>query len=169
VKAVIRVGAVGEVVKGHILTESKRSLESEIAKVQVELIAFRDEYLPLLLDIPFLEAMPQGTPAFVRVQPITTSNRLSSWQQALVRGKAAVSEEQRRKWLESGIFRHIINNALLHLFGALANNHFMLIRDYLDHPCLYGGYTGLMPHYLFAVLFQKVCVLCQLATEDGGR
>ncbi len=56
-----------------MVTESKRRLESELAKVQGELIVFRDEYLPVLLGIPRLEAMPQR---------ITTSNRLSSWQQA---------------------------------------------------------------------------------------
>ena len=59
-------------------------------------------------------------------------------------------------------FRCVINNALLHVLGSLANNHFMLIRDYLDHPCLYGNYTHLMPHYLFAVLFQKVGILRRL-------
>jgi hypothetical protein len=63
-------------------------------------------------------------------------------------------------------FEHVANNALLHVLGALANNHFMLIRDYLDHPCLYGNYTHLMPHYLFAVLFQKVSVLRQIAAEQ---
>ncbi len=61
-------------------------------------------------------------------------------------------------------FRCVINNALLHVLGSLANNHFMLIRDYLDHPCLYGNYTHLMPHYLFALLFQKVSILRQLTT-----
>ena len=64
------------------------------------------------------------------------------------------------------IFEHVVNNALLHVLASLANNHFMLIRDYLDHPCLMGRYTRLMPHYLFAVLFQKVSILRQLATEQ---
>jgi hypothetical protein len=89
----------------------------------------------------------------------------------LVRGNATISEEQRQKWLASiddELFRHAINNALLHVFGSLANNHFMAIRDYLDHPCLYGGYTGLMPHYLFALLFQKVSMLRQLTTEGSS-
>ncbi len=62
-------------------------------------------------------------------------------------------------------FEHVVNNALLHVLASLANNHFMLIRDYLDHPCILGRYTRLMPHYLFAVLFQKVSILRQLATE----
>ena len=62
-------------------------------------------------------------------------------------------------------FEHVVNNALLHVLASLANNHFMLIRDYFDHPCIMGRYTRLMPHYLFAVLFQKVSILRQLATE----
>ena len=66
-------------------------------------------------------------------------------------------------------FEHVVNNALLHVLASLANNHFMLIRDYLDHPCLMGRYTRLMPHYLFAVLFQKVSILRQLATEQPSN
>ena len=69
----------------------------------------------------------------------------------------------------SPIFEHVVNNALLHVLGALANNHFMLIRDYLDHPCLFGRYTRLMPHYVFAVLFQKVSVLRQLVAEQPPK
>ena len=57
----------------------------------------------------------------------------------------------------------MLNNALLHVLGALANNHFMAIRDLLDHPNLIGSYTGLMPHYLFAVLFHKVKTIRNLA------
>ena len=64
---------------------------------------------------------------------------------------------------------HVVNNALLHVLASLANNHFMLIRDYLDHPCLFGRYTRLMPHYMFAVLFQKVSILRQLAAEQPPK
>ncbi len=63
-------------------------------------------------------------------------------------------------------FEHVVNNALLHVLASLANNHFMLILEYMDHPCILGRYTRLMPHYLFAVLFQKVSILRQLATEQ---
>jgi hypothetical protein len=66
-------------------------------------------------------------------------------------------------------FEHVVNNALLHVLASLANNHFMLIRDYMDHPCLFGRYTRLMPHYLFAVLFQKVSILRQLAAEQAPK
>jgi hypothetical protein len=62
-------------------------------------------------------------------------------------------------------FKHVVNNALLHVLASLANNHFMLIRDYLDHPCLMGRYTRLIPHYIFAVLFHKVSTLRQLVQK----
>ena len=63
-------------------------------------------------------------------------------------------------------FEHVVNNALLHVLASLANNHFMRIQDYLGHPCLLGRYTRLMPHYLFSVLFHKVLILRQLATDQ---
>jgi hypothetical protein len=59
-----------------------------------------------------------------------------------------------------------LNNSLLHVLAALANNHFEMIADLLDHPSLVGGYTGLMPHYLFAVLFEKVTVLHALTRME---
>ena len=51
------------------------------------------------------------------------------------------------------------NNALLHVFGVLANNHFEGILDLLPHPHLLGSYTDLFPHYVFGVLFGKVEIL----------
>jgi hypothetical protein len=45
----------------------------------------------------------------------------------------------------------------------LGPNHFGVIADFLDHPCLSGAYTGLIPHYLFAVLLEKVKTLRSLA------
>ena len=62
-------------------------------------------------------------------------------------------------------FGHILNNALLHVLGAIANNHFMVIEDFLDHPFLVGGYSHLMPSYVFAVLFEKVAILRQLSEQ----
>ncbi|MGD0900754.1 MAG: hypothetical protein ABR915_23220 [Thermoguttaceae bacterium] len=96
---------------------------------------------------------------------------LDTWR-SIVSTNTAISELQRQKeldFIDKFYFGHVINNAMLHVFGALGNNHFMLIRDYLDHPCLYGGYTHLMPHYLFALLFQKVSILRQLATEQPPK
>jgi hypothetical protein len=51
------------------------------------------------------------------------------------------------------------NNALLHVFGALANDRFEVILDLLQHPHLLGGYTDLFPHYIFGVLLGKVEIL----------
>ena len=107
-------------------------------------------FLPLISDVD---------PAFVKlaIDPQT-------WR-TLVEANADLTEGDRRTMLEDiehGHFRHATNNALLHVFAGLANNHFLEIRDYLDHPCLYGLYTGLMPHYLFALLFQKVSILHDL-------
>jgi hypothetical protein len=58
-----------------------------------------------------------------------------------------------------GLLSRVVNNAILHTFAALANNHFEEIEPYLDHPDLQGSYTGLMPGYVFGVLIQKVRVL----------
>jgi len=98
---------------------------------------------PLCMTLPFVA---DADPAFAK-----KALDLSTWKNA------------------KPVFEHVINNALLHVLGSLANNHFTLIRDYLDHPCLYGNYTHLMPHYLFAVLFQKVSILRQLAAEQAPK
>jgi hypothetical protein len=79
-----------------------------------------------------------------------------------------ISEEERAKRLkvvEGPWFAHILNNAILHVLGALANNHFRLIEDFLEHPYLNGGYSHLFGHYVFASLFEKVVILRQLAQE----
>jgi hypothetical protein len=90
-----------------------------------------------------------------------------TWRNILLAGRDNTVEEQpkRLKWIDGLGFAHWLNNSLLHVLGALANNHFMLIEDFLDQPFLIGGYTHLMPHYLFAVLFEKVAILQTLSTE----
>ena len=77
---------------------------------------------------------------------------------------------QRLRAIDHGHLPHAINNALLHVLAALANNHFGAIADFvvLDHPCLSGAYTGLIPHYLFAVLLEKVKTLRSLARLANG-
>jgi len=77
-------------------------------------------------------------------------------------------EDERTDWLEyvEGLwFAHCLNNALLHVLGALANNHFEKIEAFLGHPFLVGRYTHLMPHYVFAVLVEKVTILRQFSEE----
>ena len=90
---------------------------------------------------------------------------LDTWR-SIVRTDQTLDEatrSQRLRAIDSGHLPHAINNALLHVLAALANNHFGVIADFLDHPCLSGAYTGLIPHYLFAVLLEKVKTLRSLA------
>jgi hypothetical protein len=86
----------------------------------------------------------------------------------VVQADRDITEEQRTKrvkCLDGPWFAHVLNNALLHVLGGLASNHFMMIEEFLDHPNLVGGYTHLMPHYLFAVLFEKVAILRRISEE----
>jgi len=90
---------------------------------------------------------------------------LETWR-SIVRTDQTLDEatrSERLRAIDSGHLPHAINNALLHVLAALANNHFGVIADFLDHPCLSGAYTGLIPHYLFAVLLEKVKTLRSLA------
>ncbi|QDV35588.1 hypothetical protein [Tautonia plasticadhaerens] len=80
-----------------------------------------------------------------------------------------ITAEERTGRLEEidGHFLRILNNALLHALGGLANNHFDEMPGLLGHPALLmSGYTELMPHYLFAVLFEKVSILLGLVRES---
>jgi hypothetical protein len=112
--------------------------------------------------LPFVA---DADPAFVKLalDPDT-------WR-GVVRADRGITEEERTKRMklvDGYWFCHVLNNALLHTLGGLANNHFLDIRDFHDHPMLVGGYTHLMPHYLFAVLFEKVRVLRRLSQERHG-
>ena len=109
-----------------------------------------------------LPLISDADPAFAKLalDPETWRN--------LVLADRDITEGEREKLLQmvnSQWFAHTLNNALLHVLGTLTNNHFTMIEDYLDHRCLRGGYTHLMPHYLFAVLFEKVVILRRLSEE----
>ena len=96
---------------------------------------------------------------------------LDTWR-SIVRTDQTLDEatrSQRLRAIDCGHLPHAINNALLHVLAALANNHFGVIADFLDHPCLSGAYTGLIPHYLFAVLLEKVKTLRSLARLANGH
>jgi hypothetical protein len=90
-----------------------------------------------------------------------------TWRNVVICDRANTEDKRtkRLKWVEGQGFAHWLNNALLHTLGAIANNNFLTISDFLDHPFLVGGYTHLMPHYVFAVLFEKVAILRQLSEE----
>jgi hypothetical protein len=100
-----------------------------------------------------LPAIADLDPAFVKfaLDPQT-------WRTLVLADRKVEKEEkeERLKFLDGYWFGHVLNNALLHVLGALASNRFLAIGDYLDHRHLRGSYTHLMPHYLFAVLFEKV-------------
>jgi hypothetical protein len=88
---------------------------------------------------------------------------------AIVRADKSITEKkktERLELIETGLLNHVLNNALLHVLVSLANNHFMEVRQFLGHRNILGGYTGLMPHYLFAVLFHKVVILRQLVKDQ---
>jgi len=93
-----------------------------------------------------------------------------TWRSVVAADRTTTDEERtkRLQMIDGQWFGHVLNNALLHVLGSVANNHFMLIEDFLDHPYVVGGYTHLMPHYLFAVLFEKVATLRQLAEQRHG-
>jgi hypothetical protein len=112
--------------------------------------------------LPFVA---DADPAFVKL-----ALDVDTWRGVVLadRGLTEAERAERLHLVGSRWFGHVLNNALLHALGGLANNHFLHIRDFLDHPLLRGGYTHLMPDYLFAVLFAKVLVLRRLSQERHG-
>ena len=111
----------------------------------------------LCMVLPFLADLD---PAFAR-----PALDRETWRAATMTDRTLTDDERagRLKFVESVWFGHIINNALLHVLGSLANNQFESIRDHLRHPHLRGGYTRLMPGYLFAVLVEKAAALRVMA------
>lgn len=113
----------------------------------------------LCMALPFIA---DADPAFAKLalDPET-------WHQIVLADRNITEEERtkRLKCVESQWFGHVLNNSLLHVLGALACNHFLLIEEFLDHPFLCGGYSHLFGPYVFAVLFEKVVILRQLSEE----
>ena len=92
---------------------------------------------------------------------------------ARVRSDSSAGEEEQKKRLDEWsrpVLMHGFNNALLHVIASLANNHFEQIESFLDHPARDSGfYTWFMPHYLMAILHQKVRILKELLREESER
>jgi len=111
----------------------------------------------LCMVLPFLADLD---PAFARL-----ALDRETWRAATMTDRTLTDDEleTRLRFVDGNWFGHIVNNALLHVLGQLANNHFLSIRQYLDHPQLRGSYSHLMPHYLFALLAEKVNALRQMA------
>jgi hypothetical protein len=107
-----------------------------------------------------LPAIADHDPAFAR--------RLLSWEDWWLRiaTNPMLSESERDAELDfvcnKIMFKHVIHNAILHVMGSLANNHFMEIRPLLGHAEFVGRYGPLMPHYLLANLLAKVKVLTDI-------
>ena len=116
----------------------------------------------LCMLLPFLADLD---PAFARL----CLDR-ETWRVATVADRTLTTDERekRLRFVDGNWFGHIVNNALLHVLGQLANNHVLSIREYLQHPRLRGSYTHLMPHYLFAVLSEKVNALREIAATPSS-
>jgi hypothetical protein len=110
----------------EVLTEVRRWL-MRLAVDSPELWNSLCSVLPLIAD---------ADPSFAKLalDPETWSN--------LVLNDRGISEEQRAKrqqMIDGQWFGHVLNNALLHVLGALANNYFMMIEDLLQHTNLSGA------------------------------
>jgi hypothetical protein len=136
------------------------------------LIAFLpDWFLGLAVDdVPLWNALSSALPMLVDPNPHFVRRLLDpeTWRD-VVRGRAGLTEEDRAGKLaciDGAWFGYTLNNALLHVMGAAANNRHGLLLELLDHPNLSGRYTHLMPHYVLGVLLAKVEALRALAGVD---
>jgi hypothetical protein len=145
-------------------------LASVLENLPAHLAEVRQWLMGLPMDSPELaNALCMALPFIADADPAFAKLALDpdTWR-GLVLNDREISEERRAKRLkcvEGPWFGHVLNNALLHVLGALANNHFTMIEDLLDHPFLIGGYSHLTPSYLLAVLFEKVVILRKLSEE----
>jgi hypothetical protein len=123
-----------------------------------------DLFLGLAVDGTTLwNALSSTLPILVDPKPQFVRRALDpeTWRD-VVRGRAGLTQEDRAgklRCIDGAWFGHTLNNALLHVLGAAANNRHGLLLELLDHPNLAGVYTHLMPHYLLGVLLAKVRAL----------
>lgn|GEM_PF-4957495 len=89
------------------------------------------------------------------------------WRDQLRIGSSLSRRAQNRVqlFLNGPIFSHVLNNALLHVISAMANNQFVLIRRLVDHPNLQGNYTGLMLSKIFETLQSKYTTIANLRKQ----
>lgn len=145
---------------GHVELSREQFL-AELPRVRRWLMGlpFDEPYLWNTL-ITHLPAMADADPAFTKFVL-----DLDTWQ-SMVRSDRSLSGVLRAQKLQKveAQMQRVMNTVLLHVIGALANNQFFEIRDLLGHPFLKGPSTNLMPHFVFAVLYQKVNTLRKLCT-----
>jgi hypothetical protein len=133
-----------------------------------------DWFLGLAVDDTVLwNALSSTLPVLVDPKPQFVRRALDpeTWRD-VVRGRPGLTQEDRAGKLEcidGSWFGHILNNALLHVLAAAANNRHGLLLELLGHPNLPGRYTRLMPHYLLGILLAKVRALRALAGVNEGQ
>ena len=150
---------------------SRMGLEAEVEGDPVEFLntcskVARDWLLSLGVDHPNLgDTLCSLLPLLAEGDPQVIQELLDpeTWRSIVLTEQGTTPEVRsiRMRLIDVRIPRYT-NNALLHIFSALANNQFGTILDLLRHPNLLGGYTDLFPHYVFGVLSGKVEILQRL-------
>lgn len=144
------------------------NVELSLEQLQAELPRVRKWLMGLPIDEPYLwNTLITHLPALADADPAFTKFVLDveTWQ-SIVRSDrtlTGITRAQKLQRVEAQMQR-VMNTVLLHVIGSLANNHFFDIRDFLPHPFLKGPSTNLMPHFVFAVLYQKVNTLRKFCT-----
>jgi hypothetical protein len=107
------------------------------------------ELLPIIAD---------RDPAFA-----ATALEVEGWRER-IQTNAALSSRERILELATldGQFRYVLHQALTSVIHALANNHFMQIRAYMDHPELCGECLWSVPFELMAILTAKAEILVDI-------
>lgn len=133
-------------IEAHLLGLYAGRVDGDIREVECALWNALCMVLPWIADVD---------PAFAKL-----ALDKENWRNLALTNHALTHEQrQERLRLIDGYFGRVLNNALLHVLGALANNHFFEIRGYLNHPNVRGSYTYHMPYYLFTVLYEKAAGL----------
>jgi hypothetical protein len=133
-----------------------------------------DWFLGLAVDEAMLwNALCSTLPLLVDPNPDFIRQALDpeTWRSIVLTKPGLTLRDRARKlaFLDGYWFGHVLNNALLHVLGAAANNRHDLLLKLMDHPNLSGMYLHLMPHYILGVLLAKVRALRALAGVDEGQ
>jgi hypothetical protein len=96
-----------------------------------------------------------------------TALEIEGWRER-IQANAALSSRERMLELATldGQFRHVLHQALTSAIHALANNHLMRIRAYMDHPELRGECLWRVPFTLMAILTAKAEILVDIRHRD---
>ncbi len=99
-----------------------------------------------------------------------TALEVEGWRER-IETNAALSSRERILELATldGQFRYVLHQALTSVIPGLANNHFMRIRAYMDHPELCGECLWSVPFGLMAILTAKAEILVDIRHRDRGE